>query len=137
MFAKVSMVGNTGRNGRRYKRDAYVPAVETHRQTVVFQHPEHLPARWQHPLIVNVVGNRTAGSVLKADEVWRVGQDEINTRIRKAGHDLYAVSTHETGHNSAPHCQRAPLWCRDHHPAGRRAGQTGAGAQAARAAGAD
>lgn len=23
MFAKVSMVGNTGRNGRRYKRDAY------------------------------------------------------------------------------------------------------------------
>lgn len=73
-----------------------VPAVETDRQAVIFQHPVHFPARRQHPVAVYVIRNGAPGPVIKADQVRRIGENEINAFVRKTAHNLYAVAVHES-----------------------------------------
>ncbi|GHN89362.1 hypothetical protein MY005_49950 [Escherichia coli] len=54
-------------------------------------------------------------TVTETDEIWRVGEDEINGVIRNTGHNIDAVTEDKTGHNDTPSLTegtgRAPLWC--------------------------
>ncbi|OSL46133.1 hypothetical protein EASG_05743, partial [Escherichia coli H383] len=68
------------------------------------------------PVIVNVTGNGAPGTVTETDEIRRVGEDEIDSIVRKRGHNSHAVTQDKTGHKSLLLLQRAP----GGHPCGAR-----------------
>lgn len=77
---------------RSHKAIDAVPAVEAHHQRVFFQHAIHLMAGGLQPFIGFIAGDGTPLTVTKTDEIWRVGQNEIDSIIRKAGHDMDAIT---------------------------------------------
>nr|CAC9195309.1 Uncharacterised protein [Escherichia coli] len=44
------------------------------------------------PFIGFIAGDGTPLTVTKTDEIWRVGENEIDSIIRKAGHDMDAIT---------------------------------------------
>jgi hypothetical protein len=94
---------------RSHKAIDAVPAVEAHHQRVFFQHAIHLMAGGLQPFIGFIAGDGTPLTVTKTDEIWRVGQNEIDSIIRKAGHDMDAITLDKSGHGSSPFSNAAPV----------------------------
>lgn len=75
----------------------------------------HEVRRWGRMSIIGfIAGDGTPLTVTETDEIWRVGEDEIDSIARKRGHNTHAVTLDKTGHNSTPSLTegtgRAPLW---------------------------
>ncbi|SQQ13910.1 Uncharacterised protein [Escherichia coli] len=91
-----------------------VPAIEAHHQRIFFQHAVHFITGRFQPFIGFIAGDGTPLTVTETDEIWRVGEDEIDSIARKRGHNTHAVPLDKTGHNSTPSLTegtgRAPLW---------------------------
>ncbi|MNP44251.1 hypothetical protein D3C76_1381040 [compost metagenome] len=73
-----------------------VPAVETDHQRVVFEYAIHFAARRLQPFVCHITGYRAPLAVAKADEVRRIGQDEIDGFVRECGHNLDGIALDES-----------------------------------------
>ncbi|WP_228714841.1 hypothetical protein [Klebsiella pneumoniae] len=82
------------------------------------------------PFISFIAGDGTPLTVTKTDEIWRVGENEIDSIIRKAGHDMDAITLDKSGHSSSPFSKRRQLRRAD-TTAGRKVENAGAVPQAA------
>lgn len=77
--------------------------------TVFFQDAVHLITCGLEPFIGFIAGDGTPLTVTKTYLIWRVGKDEIDSVIRKAGHDMDAVTQNQTGHDISPFSNAAPV----------------------------
>lgn len=85
-----------------------VLAVETDHQCIFFQDAVHLITSALQLFVGFVTGNTAPGTVTKPDQIRGIGEDEINSAIRKGGHNIDAVTQDKTGHRDTSWLQGAP-----------------------------
>ncbi len=87
---------------RGHKAVHTVPAVEAHHQCVFFKDAVHLQRGRLQPFVRHIPGNLSALTVLKTDEVRRIGHNKVHGTVGESAHHINTVPENESGHGSTP-----------------------------------
>ncbi len=88
----------SGRFSFDHKAVNAVPAVEADHQRIVLKDAVHLTSAGLQPFVGDVTGKRASLTVMQTNQIWRIGQNKIDSIIGHASHELNAITQEKTGH---------------------------------------